>query len=281
MTGVTLIGGVDMRCGFARGGHTVMTTLAGAASFIVVHGRNRDPARIHVAGFTQICHVDMRYGTATLTRGDGAVMAGDTRFRCGAVIKRTDKPHGRNVADIASFDSGHMIDTLANRDHAVMAAFTTTGNLRMVHAERRYPGRAAVAGLAHLASRNMSGAFAYSGDAIMATAAVVSNPGVVEHRYQPATHHMTSFTGFRGRNMRCTHADRSHPIVATFAGADDFVMIHRDHRQPGRRHVTGITLIRGAEMALDLAGGDDAIMTTLAGATGFVVIHHSSGYPRR
>ena len=279
VTGVTLIGGIDVRCGFARRNDGVMTTLTGATDFIVIHGGYGNPARIDVAGLAQIRCVDMRRSPAAFARGDGAVVTGDASIRGGGVIEGTHKPHGGDMADVASFDGGHVTDPFANRDHAVMTTFASAGDMRMIHANGRYPCGAVVASLAHLSRGDVAQSFADGYRAIMTTNTGRSRGAVIKDRHQPGISEVTGLARLRGRNVRSTHANSNHPIVAAFACAQHFGMIHCDYRQPGCRYVTGVTLIGGIEMGIGLADGDDTIVTTLASAAGFVVIHHSSGYP--
>ncbi len=92
---------------------------------------------------------------------------------------------------------------------------------------------------------------------------------------------MTGITRFRGRNMRCTHADSRHAVMTTFASTQHFSMIHSGHWQPGRGNVTGITLIRGTQVSVWFVGRDHTIMTTLTSATSFIVIHNGGWHPGR
>lgn len=60
MTGIALIGGIDVCCGLANGDDAVMTTLTGATRLIVIHRDDRRPDGIDVAGLARISGIDVR-----------------------------------------------------------------------------------------------------------------------------------------------------------------------------------------------------------------------------
>ena len=153
MTGITLIRGIDVRCRFAGGNHTVMTTLAGAHGFVVIDLGRRHPGRTGMAGLADIAGENMR---RTLSRSNRAIVAGDTGIRSGAVIKGTDEPVSGSVANITGLSGRHMCHTLACSDNTIMTGLASTDDLRMIYRGGRCPGRRRVACIAQIRRGDMS-----------------------------------------------------------------------------------------------------------------------------
>jgi len=75
MTGITGIGGINMCCGFTRGGSVVVTTDARTNDLRMVDRHHRYPGIGRVTVFTKVSRVNVRSG---FTRCNATVMTGET-----------------------------------------------------------------------------------------------------------------------------------------------------------------------------------------------------------
>ena len=140
VTGITLIAGVNMGCRIlASGNGPIMTALAGAAGFVVIHRRYRRPGRIDMTRLTQVGGIHM--GLRILAANKRVIVATNTgSCRC-TVIKAGDIPVIRGVADVAGLCRRNVRDRiLTRRDHSIMTTFTGTNHLGMINGNNRYPG---------------------------------------------------------------------------------------------------------------------------------------------
>lgn len=108
VAGIAVIAGSDVGGVFADDRTAVVTADAGAEHFVMVYcrGHDRRPGGNHMAGFAHSAGADMR---STLAAGDGAIMTADAGGRTdGAVVKGTNEPVQRAVADFAGLDSRYV-----------------------------------------------------------------------------------------------------------------------------------------------------------------------------
>ena len=130
MTGITLVGTINVRRRFSSRDGAVMARHARAHGFVVIDGSNRHPSRIDMTGFAHVAGQNMG---STLTGGNRAIVTSDAGIRCGRMIKRTHKPVSRGVADVTGRHCRHMGRTLTNGNNTIVTRFTGAQHLTMIN----------------------------------------------------------------------------------------------------------------------------------------------------
>lgn len=96
-----------------------------------------------------------------------------------------------------------------------------------------------MAGIAGASRVNVSGGFARSGDAIVATYTTVDYAGVVKSSGSERVGIVAQGTGGVGLNMIRGFTRGGAAVVAGFAGSNDLGVVNSSHRRP---HVGGVAI---------------------------------------
>ena len=113
---------------------------------------------------------------------------------------------------------------------------------------------------------DMTGGFAGSLAAVMATVAGTTDTGVIEPRRTPGACGMTGVALFGGGNMAGMLAAGLTAIVTAAAGSGHRGMVHPAHPLEHQGVVTGLAVTAGVDVAGILALGHYAVMTLAAGS---------------
>jgi len=183
--------------------------LSGRVSAVVAaHAVARDIDMVEIrwqpagGAMTVVASVATGYVRGILASGDSAIVTGAANADDLRVI---DPHHGRKkigrVAVFANIRCLNVCLVLAGRVGAVMAAHTVTRDIDVVEI-RRQPGNRAVTVVAIVAAGDVSRVLAGGSNAVMATAAIAENLGVI-HGYHRRKHcrRMTVFTNIGCLNV--------------------------------------------------------------------------------
>ena len=177
--------------------------------------------------------------------GDGVVMATGTGTDNLRMIHRTccyRRPAGREhgMTGIAKVSGVNVAREFTRGRYAVMAGYTISGEITMVHCRHRQPRRSGMAGIALQRGLNMRRRFAGGNHIVMTTGTdaddfLMINPER-RRRKRRWPRCVTGIAHIGGVDVRCRLANGGDIVVATGTGTNDLRMVHigRGNRRPLR-----------------------------------------------
>lgn len=181
---------------------TIVTTDTGSLHLIVIGGHWRNPGRAVMTSLTYVGRIDMRHA---FTRCRCTVVASDTGFRRGAVIKHRHQPVGGVMTAIASGSGWNMAAGFARGNHTIMTGCAGAGDLRMIHQRiDRRPGGAGVTRLTNTGGGNVCRPATGGNHTIVAGITTADHLRVI-HQWidrRPGRVDMTGLAQIRGIDMR-------------------------------------------------------------------------------
>lgn len=158
-----------------------------------------------------------------------------------------------------------------------MAAVAAADDIGVINPERRVPLGYAVAVLAKIIGRDMSGALARRRRAIMAADTIPRHPGMIENCAGPFGCGVAIIACSSCWNVVGRLAAGRGAVMATGAGPNDLRMIDMQYRRPGLGDVAIFAGIGGGDMVGVLAPRIDAIMATNAISRNAAMIERYGG----
>jgi hypothetical protein len=158
------------------------------------------------------------------------------------VVEAGRDPGIRRVAIITLSIGLDVVLILAGRGRAVMAARTSTEDLRVINPHDGRPAKSIVAILADVGRVDVGGILTGSIDAVMAADTVIDDAAVIKECGNPACCPMTGITFLRRYKMIGGFSGGILTVVATGATPNDLCVIYESYRSPGRFRMTVLTL---------------------------------------
>lgn len=278
VTDLAHLGGRDMRRAHADGGHTIVTTLAGAQHFGMIHIDHGQPAGRCMTGITLNRGIQMDAGLAC---GDHTIVTALASAASDIVVDGGCRCPGRCiVAGLThSWSRGHMLHVHARGDRAIVASGTHFDGGGRVIEHRHQPVGRRVASIAGQRRRNVIHTLAGRERRVVATLTTADGLGVVDgnQRY-PRRVGVAGFAHITGIDVGVTFTDGGGSVVAgrTTIGNTDMI---KGHVIPIHGDVAGIARFGGNDMRRLFADGDNTVMATLASTDDFRMIHRIHGLP--
>lgn len=177
----------------------------------------------------------------------------------------------------------HVIDRFTNGQGAIVATRAGANNLGVIDPQHRQERRGAMAGLAHIAARDVADRFTHRcrgrPSSVVAAGAGANDMGVVYRDHgDEGCRSVARFANVGrvvvgGRLPGCLYA-----VMATHAVGDDALVI-KARTDPTRSRMTGIAGLSRGDMVRSFAGGDSVVVATLAGPSHLGVVDRHHGDP--
>lgn len=171
------------------------------------------------------------------------------------------------MAVVARITCWHMSGRFTGSCRAVMAADAATDHGRMIDSGNRCPAAAAMAILAEIGGRNVSGTLARRGYAIVTAGTASTDIAVIEHSGGPAAGVVAVVAGIATGDVGRCLAGCNAAVMAAGTAPEYRAVVDTGHRQPAAAAMAVFTKIGGLNVAARFSSGGSAVMTARAAAS--------------